>query len=133
LNALNRREDLPRNFPQNAVFQIPEAEEGDRMKHFITSLIASALLAGIALAQNGEINRREQNQRERIGNGVQSGSLSKREAARLRAREASIEAQEQRDRADGRGYTARERARTNRRLNNTSKAIYRQKHDGQTR
>ena len=55
------------------------------------------------------------------------------EAARLRAREASIQAQERRDRIDGGGYTAKEKARTEKRLDNTSKAIYKQKHDAQTK
>lgn len=107
------------------------------MKHFISTLIAGALFAGaIAVAQNepkGEVNKREQNQKDRIKAGVQNGSLNNKEAARLRAREASIEAQEQRDRADGKGYTAKEKARTNKRLNNVSKDIYKQKHDAQTK
>ena len=77
--------------------------------------------------------KREQKQQERINQGVQNGSLTNREAHRLEAREASIEAQEQRDRADGGGYTAKEKARTNQRLNNTSKAIHHQKHDAQTK
>lgn len=106
------------------------------MKFFMTTIIAGALLAGTALAQDGpkgEVNKREQNQKDRINAGVQNGSLTDKEAHRLKAREASIEAQEQRDRADGRGYTAREKARTNKRLNQTSKAVYKQKHDGQTK
>jgi hypothetical protein len=103
----------------------------------LSGLIAGALLLGTAAyAQNepkGVVNKRQENQKDRIKAGVQDGSLTAKEAARLAAREKAIQAQEMRDRLDGRGYTAKEKARTNKRLSNVSKDIAKQRHDGQTK
>ena len=78
------------------------------------------------------INRREANQKHRIQQGVRGGELTRRETARLLAEQARIRAMERRARADGE-VTARERARLQRGLNQSSRHIYRQKHDGQNR
>jgi len=57
--------------------------------------------------------------------------LTRREAGRIEAREARIRVNEAYARRSGGRYTARERARTQRQLNRTSRGIYRQKHDRQ--
>lgn len=72
------------------------------------------------------------NQRARIRQGVATGELTRTEAARMRGREAGIAAEKRAARADGvvtpgerRGIKSSERS--------ASRAIYRQKHDGQVR
>jgi hypothetical protein len=104
------------------------------MKRIAISLMAGGLLLGIAFAQEkGVIEGREKLQKARIKDGYKDGSLNNKEAARLGAREAAIEAKEARDRADGKGYTAKEKAQTTRRQNKLSEDIYKQKHDAQTK
>jgi len=82
---------------------------------------------------NNGVNERQQNQRERIQQGVQSGELTPVEAARLRRQEAQIRLNEARARQSGGEFTPQERARIQRQLNRESRRIYRQKHDAQDR
>lgn len=96
----------------------------------VAPLLLGALLLPIA-ANAQSINARQDEQRERIQQGVKSGQLNRREARRLRHREARLRRTEARDRRSGGHLTAAERANLQRRLNNTNRAIYRQKHDGQ--
>jgi hypothetical protein len=79
---------------------------------------------------NGYINQRKDNQQNRIGQGIENGSLNAREAARLESKEARLNREERRMKADG-NFTPAERARINRQQNRLSKSIYRQKHDAQ--
>jgi len=82
---------------------------------------------------NNTINERQDNQRDRIRQGVQSGELTPVEAARLRRQDAQIRLNEARARQSGGEFTPRERARIQRQLNRESRRIYRQKHDAQDR
>ena len=76
------------------------------------------------------INQRRANQQQRIGQGIQSGRLNARQGARLERREASIGRQERHMRASGHGRLNHfDRVRLNHRLNHTSRAIYRAKHN----
>jgi hypothetical protein len=62
------------------------------MKRIVISTMMSALLLGSVsnvLAQN-EINQRQRNQQKRIGEGVENGSLTPSETARLEKQEAAI-------------------------------------------
>jgi len=78
------------------------------------------------------INNRERRQQKRIRKGVRSGELTKKEAARLEAQQAKTKAAEAVAKSDGK-VTAKERVRLQKRENRTSRRIYRQKHDNQTR
>ena len=76
------------------------------------------------------INQRREHQQQRIGQGIRSGRLNARQGARLERREASIGRQERHMRFAARGHLTRtDRVRLNHRLNRTSRAIYRAKHD----
>jgi hypothetical protein len=96
------------------------------------SLLAVAGALGLAADAQAGVNARQHRQQARIVHGVRSGELTRREAARLEARERHIRREERRYRADG-VLGPRERADLNRDLNRTSRSIRRQKHDGQTR
>jgi hypothetical protein len=95
-------------------------------------MVVAGLLA-VPAAQAATIDAREQNQRERIRQGVRSGELTHREAARLRGEQAGLRAEERRYRATGGGLNAWERRDLQRDLSRSSRDIYRQKHDGQSR
>jgi len=95
----------------------------------LTAMILFGALVLPAVAQsNQEINARKENQQDRIAQGVKSGQLTAGETSRLEAREAHINRQEARMKANG-GLTAADRAKINREQNRTSRAIYRDKHN----
>lgn len=90
-------------------------------------VIAAALVAGSASA--GVIHQRFENQQDRIANGIATGQLSPREAARIERQEARLGTEVRYFRADG-SLSPRERAIVNAQQNRLSREIYRQKHDG---
>lgn len=77
------------------------------------------------------VERRQENQQERIGQGVASGQLTPGETIRLEKEQAGIERAEKRAEADG-VVTPKERARLNRKQNRASRDIYRKKHNDAT-
>ena len=78
------------------------------------------------------VNRRQANQQIRIGQGVRSGELTGWETWSLERKEAHLAHLERRLKSDG-TLTPAERARLQAELNELSRAIYRQKHDQQSR
>ena len=123
------------------------------MKHKISKslLILAAgglMLAGSAAAQTAtntsgagpgvydpghprvnQVNRREQNQQNRIANGLHNGTLNAHQAANLEKREASLQNQERKDMAEHNGHlTKAEQRGLNRRENRISRSIYKDKH-----
>lgn len=78
------------------------------------------------------IDQRLQNQEKRIDQGVNSGALTGREAARTERREAKIEGDVAKAKADG-VVTRQERKRLSNELDHQSRAIHREKHDRQHR
>jgi hypothetical protein len=78
------------------------------------------------------INHRQAHQQARIRQGIKSGQLTRGEARRLEAREGRIQASKLSDKASGK-VTARQRRRLNARLNRSSRAIYRMKHNARVR
>ena len=105
-------------------------------------LLAAALCTGaMGLAQAAttapadptatpRIDKRQANQQKRIDQGIASGSLTQKEADRLKAEQARHARAEEKAKADG-VVTMKERARLNARENRSSKHIARQKHDRQ--
>lgn len=106
------------------------------MKSVSKTVLLGAALANFLLpatAQNTNsprVDQREQNQQQRIGEGVENGSLTAGEASRLERKEAVINSEENRMKADG-SLTPRERARLTHQQNVMSRRIYAQKHDAQ--
>ena len=85
------------------------------------------------VCKSKSVNARQGRQTTRIRQGVRSGELTLRETQRLAAEQASIRTQEAFYRRSGDEFTARERARIQRELQQSSRHIYRQKHDRQDR
>ena len=105
------------------------------MKRIVIGMMTGALLlggVGTALADN-EVNERQRNQQKRIGEGVENGSLTPGETARLEKQEAAIHHEVKTERkANGGTLTPRERRQVNRQQNRESARIYRAKHNGKT-
>jgi hypothetical protein len=104
------------------------------MKWFTMAALVAVIIPAAGLAQrNYRVNERQQNQRDRIRQGVRSGELNGVEAARLRRQQSQIGLNEARARRSGGEFTTQERARIQRQLDRSSQNIYQQKHDGQDR
>jgi len=79
------------------------------------------------------VNARENNQQQRIANGVRSGQLTPGETRNLENREANINRQVSADRAaNGGSLTPQERQQVNREQNNVSRSINDDKHNAAT-
>ena len=104
------------------------------MRIATTAVLVIGALALPAFAQTATpgIDKRQENQQRRIDQGVKSGQLTKREAARLQKGQARVQRMEDRAKADG-TVTKRERARIQRQQNVQNRRIAREKHDKQHR
>jgi hypothetical protein len=78
------------------------------------------------------VNARQHNQHDRIAQGVRSGSLTKDEAKGLRDEQRAIRQEERQYKSDGM-LTRDERKDLHQDLNTTSRNIYNEKHDAETR
>lgn len=99
----------------------------------VSCLTLMGLLVGMnaAWADNAaDVVKRDVNQEKRIEEGLKSGTLNTREAARLEGEEARINRMESNAAKDG-VITKREKARIERAQNKASRDIWREKHDAQ--
>lgn len=115
------------------------------MKRICTGILALFSLASMtALAQSSgtsttstpvtgkTIQERKDNQQERIGNGVENGSLTAGEASKLENKEKNLNAEERDMREDNGGkLTKADKAKLTQQQNRLSQGIYKQKHDAQ--
>ena len=99
------------------------------MKTKIAMAVAVVVLAGAATASAAGIEQRQDNQQQRIHQGIRSGSLTPGEAARLTREQHRNERLERRLKSDGH-FSVRDRARVHRRLDRSSRHIWRAKHNG---
>ncbi len=76
------------------------------------------------------IDKRQEIQQKRIDQGVQSGQLNQKEAARLEHRQDRIEKMEDKAKVDG-VVTKQERKHLNHAQNQQSRSIHHEKHDRQ--
>lgn len=97
----------------------------------ISACFVATLFAGIVYAGSTNdpgIQQREQNQEQRIQQGVKNGELTPRETGRLEAQQTKIKQDEERMKADG-TLTKAERNKLKREQNRASRNIYRKKHN----
>jgi len=77
-----------------------------------------------------EVNKREQNQQDRIANGLKNGTLNAKQASNLEKRENNLQNREKKDMAAHNGHlTKAEQNGLNRQENRISRSIYKDKHD----
>lgn len=106
------------------------------MSKFKTGLaiVIIAALPALAFAQatpaTQGIDKRKAEQQQRIDQGVKSGQLTPREAARLEKGQAKVQRMEDKAKADG-VVTAKERKQLAHEQDKQSKRIAREKHDRQ--
>lgn len=101
--------------------------------NFFTGAVLLAAFSLPALAQTTStprIDKRQELQLQRIDQGVKSGQLNQKEAARLEKGQARIQKAENKAVADGK-VTAKERAKIEHMQDRQSRHIAREKHDKQ--
>lgn len=111
------------------------------MKKFSTAVLTIAGLFAVVSASYADaprrardpgVNARQQNQRERIHQGVHSGELTRRETGRLVEEQRDVRQLERAYKSDG-TLTSAERRDLHHEQNQASRDVYRQKHDEQDR
>ena len=96
----------------------------------LTSIMAVAVIVVSGSIQAANVNQREAAQRSSIRSGYEDGSLTGKEAKRLRNQQLKVERKEQAFRSDGE-LTKRERVNLQKNLDANRASIYRQRHDDQ--
>lgn len=105
------------------------------MEKLISALVISIFLMGVFFidtASAGRVHERQVNQQQRIGQGVKSGELTKRETAVLAHEQKHIQVLKQRSWQDGR-LTQKERLRLENVQDRSSDHIYALKHNNRER
>ncbi|HXY39520.1 MAG TPA: hypothetical protein VEQ10_07620 [Vicinamibacteria bacterium] len=86
--------------------------------------------AAVQPKPKGEVGARQENQQDRIAQGIKSGQLTAGETARLERKEAGLNKEVRTDRqANGGTLTPQERRQVNRQQNHLSRQIYKDKHN----
>jgi len=96
----------------------------------LVAVLAAFTLPVLAQTNTPNIDQRQANQQQRIDQGVKSGQLTGKEAARLEKGQEHVQKLEDKAKADGK-VTKKERARIQHAENVQSRHIARQKHDRQ--
>jgi len=112
------------------------------MKRTLFTLAVAALIAsGPAFAQQSQpqtqpnqpaptIGQREQNQQDRVANGIDSGQMTAGETKNVESRESNLNREIRDDRSADNGHlTQQERQQINHQQNNLSHSIYQDKHN----
>ena len=101
-----------------------------RTSSLLLAVLTVFALPVLAQTNTPKVDQRQASQQQRIDQGVASGQLTAKEAARLEKGQSRIEKMEDKAKADGK-VTPKERARLKKAETNQSKMIYKQKHDSQ--
>lgn len=96
----------------------------------LAALLAAVALPVAAQSSTPGVGERQANQEARIQQGVQSGQLTPKEAAKLERGQAKVQAAEDKAKADGK-VTPKERAKLAKKQSKESRKIYKEKHDAQ--
>ena len=96
----------------------------------VAAIFSLVALPVAAQTSTPRVDQRQANQEARIQQGVQSGELTNREAAKLEAGQAKVQAKEDKAKADG-VVTPKERAKLAKAQDKQSRMLYMQKHDAQ--
>jgi len=104
------------------------------MKRLVfASIVAAATMMVPMFGQQSEVGAREKNQQKRIAQGVKSGQITAKGAAKAEAHQAAVRNEIKTDRAaNGGKMTAAERAKVNKQENKMSKGVYDRKHNAAT-
>ncbi|HEY3742306.1 MAG TPA: hypothetical protein VGL53_20795 [Bryobacteraceae bacterium] len=104
------------------------------MNRTLIVLITGAMLTGALAMAEDKVDQRVANQQKRVGQGLQTGSLTTKEGANLEKKEAGLRKEVHNDRvANGGKLTGAEKAQVNKQQNKLSNQIYNKKHNDKTR
>ena len=109
------------------------SQEEHQMKplsSLLIAVLAAFALPVLAQTNTPKVDQRQANQQKRIDQGVTSGQLTGKEAARLEEGQEHVQKIEDKAKADGK-VTPKERARLQKAENVQSRHIAKQKHDKQ--
>ncbi len=101
-----------------------------RTSRLLIAVLAVVALPGVAQTSTPKVDQRQANQQQRIDQGVASGQLTDKEAARLAKGQAQVENKEAKAKADGK-VTANERKKLQHAQDQQSKKIKHEKNDRQ--
>ena len=100
------------------------------MKTTLFAALFAALALPVMAQTTPTVDQRQANQEARIQQGVASGQLTPKEAAKLEKGQAKVQAMETKAKADGK-VTKKEHAKLAKAQDKQSKKIYKEKHDAQ--
>jgi uncharacterized protein (DUF3084 family) len=108
-----------------------------KMFSILTALCLSIMVSSVGFAQEGNtktpgVRKRQINQQKRIGQGVRSGELTKKEVKKLEHEQREINQEKKEAKADG-TVTAEERKEIHKEQNQARRHIYRAKHNRRDR
>ncbi len=131
---VNKEEHTMRSDDDGHLTAADRAKLNNQQNHLSNQIYDDKHNANTAHYGNGEIGQRRENQQDRIAQGVKSGQLTAGETSRLENREQGINREVSADKqANGGKLTGADKKAINQSQNRTSRAIYRDKHNGRTR
>ena len=132
--GINHEEHTMRSDDDGHLTAADRATLNNQQNHLSNQIYDDKHNANTAHYGNGEIGQRRQNQQDRIAQGVKSGQLTAGETSRLENREQGINREVSADKqANGGKLTGADKKAINQSQNGTSRAIYRDKHNGARR
>ena len=131
---VNKEEHTMRSEDDGHLTAADRSKLNNQQNHLSNQIYDDKHNANTAHFGDGEIGQRRQNQQDRIAQGVKSGQLTAGETAHLENREQGINREVSADKqANGGKLTGADKKAINQSQNRTSRAIYRDKHNGRTR
>jgi hypothetical protein len=132
--GVNQEEHTMRSDDDGHLTAADRSTLNNQQNHLSNQIYDDKHNANTAHYGNGEIGQRRQNQQDRIAQGVKSGQLTAGETSRLENREQGINREVSADKqANGGKLTGADKKAINQSQNGTSRAIYRDKHNGARR
>jgi methionine-rich copper-binding protein CopC len=131
---LNKEEHTMRSEDDGHLTAADRAKLNNQQNRLSNQIYDDKHNANVAHYGNGEIGQRQQNQQDRIAQGVKSGELTAGETARLENQQQGINREIGADKqANGGKLTGLDKKAINQSQNRASRNIYNKKHNGKTR
>jgi|SRR5579862_5928894 len=132
--GINKEEHTMRSEDDGHLTAAERARINNQQNHLSNQIYDDKHNAAVQHNGPGEIGQREQNQQDRIAQGVRSGQLTAGETAHLENQQQGIHREASADRqANGGHLTNADRRAINQSQNRASRNIYNKKHNGRTR
>ena len=131
---LNKEEHTMRQDDDGHLTSTDRTRLNNQQNHLSNQIYDDKHNAAVQHNGPGEIGQREENQQDRIAQGVRSGQLTAGETAKLENQQQGVHREAAADRqANGGKLTGADRRAINQSQNRASRNIYNKKHNGRTR